>query len=152
MKTDQFLAPMTGIIIPIETVEDETFSDRILGDGFAIEINGGEIVSPFSGTISAVFPTGHAICIVGDNGIQVMIHIGLDTHKLKKNPYKIMVSQGQHVLSGQLLIKVDYKEIRDKATSYKCPIVFLNNEKVTVLRMNERVNCGENRIVEIYAE
>jgi len=54
MKTDQFLAPMNGIIIPIEMVEDETFSDRILGDGFAIEIKGKEVVAPFSGTVSVL--------------------------------------------------------------------------------------------------
>jgi glucose-specific phosphotransferase system IIA component len=143
-----FVAPMSGKLLDICNVPDIVFSDRIMGDGFAIDINGSEVVAPLDGTVSVVFPGGHAICINGDNGIQILIHIGLETHGIE-NIYKIKVEKGQHVKQGEVLVEADYKKIRKKAKSSISPIVFLNKESVRLLKEGQEVNVGENQIIEV---
>lgn len=149
MKTTDFIAPIEGMLLPVESVEDETFSERIMGDGFAIDILGNDVVAPIDGEISVAFPTGHAVCITGDDGVQVMIHIGLETHLLEKNPHRLFVKKGDRVNKGDLLVKTDYKLIQKMAKSSKCPIIFLNGEKVEMLKLNQRIKLKEPNIVEV---
>jgi glucose-specific phosphotransferase system IIA component len=143
-----FVAPMSGKLLDICNVPYIVFSDRIMGDGFAIDINGSEVVAPLDGTVSVVFPGGHAICINGDNGIQILIHIGLETHGIE-NIYNIKVGKGQYVKQGDVLVEADYKKIRKKAKSSILPIVFLNKESVRLLKEGQEVNVGENQIIEV---
>lgn len=143
-----FVAPMSGKLLDISKVPDIVFSDRIMGDGFAIDINGSEVVAPLDGTVSVVFPGGHAICINGDNGIQILIHIGLETHGIE-NIYNIKVEKGQYVKQGDVLVEADYKKIRKKAKSSISPIVFLNKESVRLLKEGQDVNVRENQIIEV---
>jgi glucose-specific phosphotransferase system IIA component len=147
-KCIDFIAPMSGKLLDITEVPDIVFSERVMGDGFAIDISGTEVVAPLDGTVSMVFPGGHAICITGDNGIQILIHIGLDTHGVA-NIYKTKVEKGQQVKQGDLLVEADYKKIRKKAKSSISPIVFLKQETVLLLKENKEVKAGENQIVEI---
>jgi glucose-specific phosphotransferase system IIA component len=147
-KCLDFIAPMSGKLLDISKVPDIVFSDRVMGDGFAIDINGSAVVAPLTGTVSVVFPGGHAICINGDNGIQVLIHIGLETHHIE-NIYKVKVVKGQQVEQGDLLVEADYKKIRKKAKSSISPIVFLKQETVRLLKENQEVKAGENQIVEV---
>lgn len=149
MITKKFIAPIKGKILDITNVEDEVFSDKIMGDGFAIDIEGPKIVAPFDGVVRVLFPGGHAVCIESDEGIQVLLHIGLDTHHLAVSPYKIYTEVDKRVKAGELLIEADYKRIKKKAKSSKCPIVFLKDEKINVLKMNQFVDVGEENIVEI---
>lgn len=149
MITRNFLCPISGKLKSIEEVDDVVFSDRIMGDGFAIQIDGKDIVSPIDGKVAGVFPTGHAVCIEGENGLQVLIHIGLETHHIKKKVFEMHVEKGQDVKAGQLLVTADYKLIRKSAKSDLCPIVFLNKETITVLKLNQSVHSGENGIIEI---
>jgi glucose-specific phosphotransferase system IIA component len=143
-----FVAPMSGKLLDICNVPDIVFSDHIMGEGFAIDINGSEVVVPLDGTVSVVFPGGHAICINGDNGIQILIHIGLETHGIE-NIYNIKVEKGQYVKQGDVLVEADYKKIRKKAKSSISPIVFLNKESVRLLKEGQEVNVGENQIIEV---
>ncbi len=149
MICKDFIAPIKGKLLSIECVEDEIFSDRVMGDGFAIEINGREIVAPFDGEIGATFPSGHAVCVIGDNGIQVMIHIGLETHKLPGQIHKLQVQKGDRVKAGDLLVISDYKKIRKNKAHSLCPIVFLNDERVELLKENQDVDVREEDIISI---
>lgn len=81
-KITDFLSPISGVIMDISQVPDEIFAERVMGDGFAVDIKGPDVVAPIDGVIRSVFPGGHAICLEGDNGIQVLIHVGLETFNI----------------------------------------------------------------------
>lgn len=147
-KITDFLAPISGELLDISCVPDEVFSDRIMGDGFAIDIMGSDVVAPVNGIVTSVFPGGHAICIQGDNGIQVLIHIGLETHGVP-GLYKVKVETGMHVSQGDLLVVANYKKIRKKAKSPITPIVFLNKEHVLLLKEHQKITAGESDIIEL---
>lgn len=148
LKTSDFLAPISGTLLDISKVPDEVFADRIMGDGFAVDIQGAHVVAPIDGIVTSVFPGGHAICIQGDNGIQLLIHIGLETHGIP-GLYEVFVEKDQHVKQGDLLVKADYKKIRKKAKSSITPIVFLNSEHVRLLKQHQEVHAGERDIIEV---
>lgn len=147
-KIKTFLAPIKGKLLDISCVPDEVFADRVMGDGFALDILGGEVIAPMDGVVTAVFPGGHAVCLQADCGVQVLIHIGLETHTIK-HLYKTKVEQGQHVKAGDLLVVADYKKLRKKAKSPIMPIVFLNQEKIELLKENEMVEAGDTGIIRI---
>lgn len=147
-KTADFIAPIKGQLLDISHVPDEVFADRIMGDGFAIDIQGPNVLAPIDGIVSSIFPGGHAICIQGDNGIQVLIHIGLETHGIA-NVYDVRVVKDQRVKQGDLLVIANYKKIRKKATSSISPIVFLNKEHIRFLKEGQKVEAGERDIIEI---
>ena len=86
-KIKTFLAPIKGKLLDISCVPDEVFADRVMGDGFALDILGGEVIAPMDGVVTAVFPGGHAVCLQADCGVQVLIHIGLETHTIKPVSY-----------------------------------------------------------------
>lgn len=151
LKTSDFLAPISGTLVDISKVPDEVFADRIMGDGFAVDIKGSKVVAPIDGIVTSVFPGGHAICIQGDNGLQILIHIGLETHGIP-GLYEVFVSKDQRVKQGDLLVKADYKKIRKKAKSSITPIVFLNSEQIQLLKENQDIEAGENHIIEVMAE
>ncbi|MFK5280126.1 PTS glucose transporter subunit IIA, partial [Lacticaseibacillus paracasei] len=91
-KTGQpIIAPVTGILMPLDDVTDDVFSQKMMGDGFAIQPEESQIVSPVSGTVSTVFPTKHAIGITTPEGLDVLVHMGLDTVELDGKPFKVDV-------------------------------------------------------------
>ena len=147
-----FISPMEGTIIPIESVEDDIFSDKVMGDGFAINPTKGEVVAPFDGEIRVLYPGGHAIVIANDKGVSVMIHIGLELYKLGPELFKVYVKQGQIVKKGEILIKINMKKAIKSKLSLVSPIVFINKEKVEVLKSNVSVNLKEGNLLEIYTE
>lgn len=89
-----------GQVINIEDVKDPVFSQRMMGDGFAVEPENGKIVSPLAGKVSSIFPTKHALGLVSDNGLEVLVHIGLDTVSLEGKPFEVKVTEGQTVAAG----------------------------------------------------
>lgn len=147
-KITDFLSPISGVIMDISQVPDEIFAERVMGDGFAVDIKGPDVVAPIDGVIRSVFPGGHAICLEGDNGIQVLIHVGLETFNID-GLIDVYCQKNQHVKQGDLLVKAKWKKIRKKAKSPIAPIVFLNKETVHLLKENVDVCAGENKIVEI---
>jgi len=109
----------------LSTISDEAFSSGALGQGVAIEPSEGKLVSPFSGTVTALFPTGHAIGITSDAGVELLIHIGMDTVQLGGKFFTPHVKQGDYVKSGQLLIEFDIKEIKKAGFITSTPVVVL---------------------------
>jgi len=133
MFTQLFASPAQGELISIEKVNDPVFSQRMMGDGFAIIPEGEYFFAPFTGTVEMVFPTGHAIGLKSENGMEVLIHIGLDTVKLKGEGFKALVKQGEHVMIGDPLIKVDLALIKRHGYDITTPIIFLSGQKVVKL-------------------
>ncbi|WAA12594.1 glucose-specific PTS transporter subunit IIBC [Fervidibacillus halotolerans] len=142
---ETFSAPLTGIVKPITEVPDKVFSEKMMGDGFAIEPDDGTVVSPVDGKIINVFPTKHAIGILSKGGRELLIHFGLDTVDLKGEGFTTMVNVGDEVKTGQPLMKADLKFIKENATSSITPVVFTNLREGESVDMKKqgRVNRGE---------
>lgn len=115
-KSEKLCAPVKGRVIPIDEVSDPTFAEKILGDGAAVVPETGLVVSPSDAVVETVFETNHAISLTTGSGAEILIHIGIDTVKLKGNHFKAMVKNGDKVKMGQPLIEFDIDKI--KAAGY----------------------------------
>lgn len=119
-----FIAPATGTIVKLEDVEDETFSKKLLGDGFAIDLQDGLVVAPISGTIVTAFPSGHAFGIQGVDGQEVLLHIGIDTVELNGTGFDVVVTQGDFIQQGDPLVKVDLDKLQALGKSSMTMVIF----------------------------
>ncbi|MDD3362833.1 MAG: glucose PTS transporter subunit IIA [Hespellia sp.] len=119
-------APVTGKIVSLKDTGDETFSAEILGKGFAIEPSEGKAVAPCAGTVSALM--GHAIGLTCDNGVELLIHIGVDTVKLEGKHYTAKVEEGQHVSAGEVLMEFDIAAINEDGYRTVTPVIVTNTE------------------------
>ncbi|MDW7798320.1 PTS beta-glucoside transporter subunit IIBCA [Streptococcus canis] len=128
LSTKQTLyAPMTGEMLPLAEVPDETFSSKLLGEGFAILPSQGEVYAPFDGEIITFFPTKHAIVLRNEAGVEVLIHVGIDTVELKGEGFEQLVSVGDVVKRGQALLRMDTDFIASKGYSLISPVVVTNS-------------------------
>lgn len=119
-----FLAYTAGRLIAMEDVNDETFRNKVLGDGVAIKPEAGAVYAPVNGTVASVFETKHAICLVSDAGEEILIHIGIDTVNLNGEHFTAHVKDGDKVKAGQLLIEFDLKKIGEKGYDKVIPMIF----------------------------
>ena len=124
-KSETFIIPISGELISLDDIEDEVFSQKMMGDGFAIEPENGDLFSPVDGVITSVFPTKHAITIKSNYGVDILIHFGLDTVNLKGEGFDVYVKQGDLVKAGDRLLKVNIEEIKHKVPSIVVLIVFI---------------------------
>lgn len=118
--------PLEGKMIPLSEVKDAAFSQEILGKGLAIEPSKGVVVSPIEGRVETVFPTKHAIGLVSDSGIQVLIHVGMDTVQLEGKYFETFVQAGDRVMPGQKLLTFDMEQIKNAGYSLVTPVVIGN--------------------------
>lgn len=123
-----FLAYTTGEMIAMEDVKDETFRNKVLGDGIAIQPEEGAVYAPVNAAVASVFETKHAICLVSDAGEEILIHIGVDTVNLQGEHFTAYVKEGDKVKAGQLLIKFDLKKIAEKGYDTVIPMIFTDPE------------------------
>nr|WP_160725187.1 PTS glucose transporter subunit IIA [Bacillus sp. USDA818B3_A] len=142
-ESDPFiLQPLEGKIVPLETVPDPVFSQKMMGDGFAVQPVNGTVVSPVDGKVVSVFPTKHAVSLMDHNGKEILIHVGMDTVSLKGEGFTSFVKDGQTVKKGQKLLEVDFDLIKEKVPSIITPVVFTNlseNEKVVIDEQGVRI-------------
>ncbi|EEU29719.1 PTS system, beta-glucoside-specific, IIABC component [Limosilactobacillus coleohominis 101-4-CHN] len=127
-NTKKVYAPMNGQLVSLDTVDDNVFSSKMMGDGVSIQPTNGEIDAPFDGKVVTVFPTKHAIGLKSNLGIELMIHIGLNTVELKGKPFTQCVAVGDEVKKGQLLMKVDLKAIQEAGYDTTTPIIVTNTK------------------------
>ncbi|UUV14647.1 PTS beta-glucoside transporter subunit IIBCA [Clostridioides difficile] len=146
-NNENFVSPAKGKIVALENVHDETFSKKMLGDGFAIDIIDGKIVSPISGKLETVFSSGHAFGIKGTNG-EVLIHVGIDTVELNGDGFDVAVKQGDMVKQGDVLVNVDLKRIHELGKSTLTMVLFPDGKKVNILDINKDVKIGQRICVE----
>lgn len=123
-------APATGRLMPITEVGDEVFSEKMMGDGFAVDPNETAVFSPVNGTVSTVFPTKHAIGITTEKGLEVLVHIGLDTVELEGAPFTSKVKEGQEVDQNTQISEMNIEEIQKAGYDPTIVIVFTNMDLV----------------------
>ena len=126
VKKEILASPLTGKAIPLTEVEDAAFSGELLGKGIAVDPTDGHVYAPCDGTLSALFPTKHAIGIVTEHGAELLIHLGLDTVKLEGKHFEAHVKAGDKVTKGQLLITCDIDAIKKEGYSMVTPIIVTN--------------------------
>lgn len=129
VKTAEVLvAPITGKVIPLEEVPDPVFAQKMMGDGIAIEPTEGTVVSPVNGEIVQFFPTKHAIGIKSETGVEILIHVGLETVGMNGEGFEALVKVGDKVTVGTPLLTFDIELIKEKAKSIVTPIILTNGD------------------------
>ena len=121
-------APIQGNVIPRENIPDETFASGVLGDGVGIEPETGEVAAPFDGEISSVTETRHAIGITGPGGMELLIHVGVDTVKMNGDGFTVLVSEGDKVKAGQKLMTFDISKIKAAGYSTTSAVLLTNSD------------------------
>ena len=142
--TDEVHSVADGEVINIEDVKDPVFSQKMMGDGFAVEPKNGHIVSPVAGKVTSVFPTKHALGLVTDNGLEVLVHIGLDTVSLEGKPFEVKVSEGQTVAAGDLLVEADLDAIRAAGRETSTIVVFTNADAIKSVKVEHTGKLAAN--------
>lgn len=132
VKETDIYAPGTGHIIPLSEVPDKVFSEKMMGDGIGFVPEKGEIVAPFDGTVKTIFPTKHAIGLESDTGIEVLIHIGIDTVKLNGEGFESLVDVNEPVTQGQPLMKINLAYLKEHAPSVVTPVIITNQDDKTL--------------------
>lgn len=125
-----FISPMQGRLMPLSEVEDQVFSQGLMGDGFAVELKDGEVLAPFSGEVVMTFPTKHAYGLRREDGLEVLIHIGMDTVQLNGEGFESFVQQGDYVTQGQVLAKVNIDYVLSQGKSVVSPVVFTSGQHI----------------------
>ncbi|MCD7806106.1 MAG: PTS glucose transporter subunit IIA [Lachnospiraceae bacterium] len=116
-KENKVVAVATGKMVPLESVNDDVFSKKVMGDGVAFVLEDGEIVSPCDGVISMLFSTGHAFGVTRNDGVEFLIHIGIDTVNLNGEGFTILKKEGSRVKAGEPVVRVNYASLEKKGYS-----------------------------------
>lgn len=138
------VSPVNGELLDIANVPDEVFAQKMMGDGFAIKTNDGLVVSPVDAEVQLVFETKHAIGLKTESGLEMLIHFGVDTVKLKGEGFEVFVEAGDKVKAGDKLMQVNLDYIKENAKSDISPIIFTNLEEGKVVKVDSgKVTVGE---------
>lgn len=149
--SEEIVMPVNGELMDISLVPDPVFSERMTGDGFAVLPHDGKITSPVNGRIFNVFPSKHAIGIMSDGGKEVLVHIGVNTVKLKGQGFNVLVQEGDIVTAGQPIMEVDLAYVKEHAPSIISPIIFSNLPEGVSVTLNKTgvLKIGEKNIITI---
>lgn len=128
--TEDVLSVADGMVLPITGVKDQVFAAKMMGDGFAVEPTNGNIYAPVAGLVTSVFPTKHAFGLLTDNGLEVLMHVGLDTVALNGVPFSVKVSEGQRVHAGDLLVVADLAAIKSAERETTIVVAFTNTAEI----------------------
>lgn len=142
-------APGKGQLIPLSEVPDQVFAQKMMGDGVGFIPENGEIVAPFDGTVKTIFPTKHAIGLESEQGIELLIHIGIDTVKLNGEGFESLVNTGDTIKKGQPLMKVDLDYIKSNAPSIVTPLIVTNLEDRTMETADAKHVSADELIMKI---
>ena len=145
---DIVYSPIKGNIVKLESVKDEAFSSGAMGKGIAIEPTEGKVYAPFDGIIETAFPTKHAIGFTSDKGVELLIHVGMDTVKLGGAHFISHIEEGQKVKKGDLLLEFDMEKIRDEGYPTITPVIVTNSDDYTDISLtsSSSVNVGDSLI------
>lgn len=125
-KTDNITSPVNGKVIAMEQVPDDVFANKLLGDGFAVEPEDGEIFAPVEGKVFSIFPTKHAISIISKSGLEILVHMGLDTVELEGNGFEILVEKDQKITPETKIAKMDLNYIKTNEKLSTVIVAFTN--------------------------
>lgn len=124
-------SPFTGRVVSLDQVDDEVFSERVMGDGVAVHPEEGDVVAPLAGRIEKLFEGGHGLAIENDEGLQVLVHIGLETVKLKGDGFKVHATEGDTVGAGDLIVTVDLDRMGELGIDLVSPVVVISEHNVS---------------------
>lgn len=145
--SEAIYSPITGEVKPLSEVNDPAFSEEIMGKGFAVQPSEGRVVSPVSGTVFSLSKSGHAIGLVSDNGAEMLIHIGIDTVKLKGLHFSPKVTAGTKVAVGDLLMEFDLAEIEKAGYSTITPVIITNIQEYDSIKTSGRSSVKEQELL-----
>lgn len=150
-KAVSIVSPLTGSIVPLSEVNDEVFSKAIMGKGVAVLPTIGEVRAPFNGTINAVFPTKHAIGMTSDDGVEVMIHVGLDTVELDGKGFTTHVKNNDVVKANDLLLSFDIEAIKQAGYDIVTPVIITNSDEyIDIIETNEKTISSQKELMKIF--
>ncbi|MDP8978140.1 MAG: glucose PTS transporter subunit IIA [Actinomycetota bacterium] len=136
-------SPFTGDVVALDDVADEVFASRTVGDGVAISPTGARVVAPIAGTVAKAFRGGHGWAIETDDGLQVLVHVGLDTVRLEGDGFTPRAGEGDEVVVGDPLVGVDWDRLRELGVDTVSPVVVLSGHAVTVVAGPGGVHAGD---------
>lgn len=150
-SAEKMYAVADGKAVKIEEVSDEVFSQKMMGDGYAVIPTNGKIFSPVNGEVVSIFPTKHAIGLKMANGLEILLHMGIDTVELNGAPFEIKVTEGQKVTPETLIAEVDLEALKANGKDNAMIVVITNMDQVKDLQLSadKEVNAGEE-IGEVY--
>ena len=144
-------SPVTGKVVKLSEVKDDVFSKEIMGKGVAIEPTVGKVVAPFDATVSAIFPTNHAVGLTNKDGVEVLIHVGLDTVELNGKHYTGLVKNGDTVKKGDTLVTFDIDEIKKAGYDVITPVIITNsNNYVDVIETESKEVKALDSLLKIF--
>jgi PTS system glucose-specific IIA component len=151
LSSVRFLAPISGRVLPLEEVPDPVFAQKMAGDGIAIEPTEGLLVAPVSGKVGVLFPTFHAISLMNETGLEMLIHIGIDTVKMNGEGFQPFVQVGDEVKAGDPLIRFDLDKIREFGLSPITPVIVTNRDVVEEITFTPGVEviAGAGEVMEV---
>lgn len=144
--SETFYTVADGELMSISDVKDATFAEKMLGDGYAVEPANGEIYTPVAGKVASIFPTKHAISIMTETGLEVLLHMGIDTVQLEGKPFEVTISEGDSLKQGDLVARVDLNAIKAAGKETTMMVVLTNMDKVSNItfdHLNETVKANE---------
>jgi PTS system beta-glucosides-specific IIC component len=146
-KGEVVSSPLTGTVLPLDEVKDEAFATGALGNGVAVVPTEGKLVAPVSGTVSALFPSKHAVGIISDHGAELLIHVGMDTVQLQGEFFTAHIQQGDRVEKGQLLIEFDIKGIQEAGFDIATPVIVTNSDRYNLVTTEEKEVKHGDRLI-----
>lgn len=147
-RKENIAAFVDGKLISLDNIDDPVFSNRVLGDGFAIIPTSSEIYSPVTGKIVAAFPTGHAYGFENSKGHEYLLHLGIDTADFEGEGFKSYVKQGQRVKKGDLIASMSIDKINESGFDTTCVLIMINNKDIVLLKENENIEAQSIDIVD----
>ncbi|MDX3336822.1 PTS glucose transporter subunit IIA [Streptomyces sp. ME02-6979.5a] len=145
---EEIYAPLSGEIVRIEDVPDVVFAEKIVGDGIAINPSAGTVVAPAAGIIGKIFETNHAFSMETESGLEVFVHVGIDTVELKGEGFRRVAEEGQRVSRGDVIIELDLEMLKEKAKSVLTPVVISNMDEVRELtKFSGQATAGHTAIL-----
>ena len=148
-KTREIYAPVDGQVIALESVDDEVFSQKMVGDGVAIMPMSHKFTAPIDGTVSKIFPSNHAYSIKSAKDLEVMIHIGLETVALEGKGFTRIANEGDKVKAGDVIIEVDLAYIKEYAKDIVTPIIVLEESDVKEIDKKLNIVKSGDMIMEV---
>lgn len=152
VERDSVMAPLSGTVIPMNELKDDAFSQGVLGKGVGIEPTDGKVLSPVDGTVTTLFPTLHAIGLTADSGIELLIHIGLDTVQMGGKGFTAHIKEGDHVKKGQHIMDVDLNTVKAAGFSTQTPVIITNSsDLLDIIPLdNKTVQAGNELITVLF--
>jgi sugar PTS system EIIA component len=146
-EEETIVAPLSGTVVPLEDVPDPVFAQKMMGDGIAIDPTDGDVVAPVDGEVIQLFPTKHAVGLRSEAGVELLIHVGIDTVAMNGEGFTAHVQAGDRVKRGERLLSVDFSLVREKAKSAITPIIITNGDALATLEKKAEASATKGETV-----